>query len=66
VAKHIVQHSVDPGIAIVLTETLPGVPGVARGFHGRCTECGKTMHRWDKDRAVRGAQRHVDSHESGL
>lgn len=65
-AKLIVQHEVDPGIAIVLTEVLPHHPSLARGWRGQCTECGKTMHRWHQDRAISAAQAHVDSHESSL
>jgi hypothetical protein len=61
-AKLIVQHDEDPGIAIILEEVLPGTPGRARGFHGTCTECGFPMHRWTRDNAVRDAQRHVDRH----
>jgi hypothetical protein len=66
VAKLIVQHDVDPGIAVILAEVLPGTPGQAQGWHGQCTECGKTFHRWHKERAEESARGHVDSHESSL
>lgn len=65
-AKIVVQHDRDPGIAIILEEFPDGAPGVARGTHGTCTECGRPMHRWDRDRAIEDAKRHVDAHESGL
>lgn len=65
-AKLLVQHDEDPGIAILLTEVGPEVPGKAQGWHGECTECGKPMHRWHQDRAISDAKTHVDSHESGL
>jgi len=62
VAKLVVHNEVDPGIGMVLEEVLPGVPGRAQGWYGRCTACPKTMHRWHQDRAIRSAQAHVDSH----
>lgn len=65
-AKLIVQHEEDPGIAMALTEVLPGHPDLAQGWRGQCTECGRTMHRWHQDKAVKAAQGHVDSHESSL
>lgn len=65
-AKIIIQHDVDPGIAIVLEHVAPGTPGRAQGYHGSCTECGWPMHRWGQDVALIAAQAHVDRHESGL
>lgn len=65
-AKIVIQHDKDPGIAIVLTEVAAGTPGLTRGFHGTCTECGWPMHRWDRDKAIHSAKGHVDTHESGL
>lgn len=65
-AKLIVQHDEDPGIAIVLEEVPEGTPGRAHGYHGTCTECGWPMHRWLQVRAIEGAKEHVDRHESRL
>jgi hypothetical protein len=65
-AKLIVQHDDDPGIAIILEEWR--IPGSGRflGWHGACTQCGYLVHRWIWGRAVESARRHVDSHESAL
>lgn len=63
-AKLVVQHDEDPAIGIVLTEVLPGDPNVAQGWHGACTECPHTIHRWEEDNAITAARRHVDSHEA--
>jgi hypothetical protein len=65
-AKLIVQHDEDPGIAIVLEYVPPGTPGRPQGWHGTCTQCGRPMHRWDGEVAIAGARVHVDSHESAL
>lgn len=65
-AKLIVQHDEDPGIAIVLEEVPEGTPGRARGYHGSCTECGWPMHRWYSIDAIESAKNHVDRHESRL
>lgn len=65
-AKLVVHHDTDPGIAIVLNYTPPGTPGRARGWRGSCTECGHWMHRWTQEQAVETAQRHVDGHEAVL
>lgn len=65
-AKIVVQHDVDPGIAIVLEEVPEGTPGLARGTRGSCTECGWPMHRWRRDDAIAAAKQHVDLHQSGL
>jgi hypothetical protein len=62
-AKTVIQNEVDPCIAIVLVEVPEGVPGVARGTHGVCTQCGWPLHRWDFRRAVADARIHVDMHE---
>ena len=61
-AKIVVHHDVDPGIGITLEEVLEGTPGRARGWHGKCTECGWPLHRWHQKDAIAGAQRHVDGH----
>jgi hypothetical protein len=66
VAKLIVQHDEDPGIAVILTETIPGTAGLAQGWRGLCTECGMTFHRWHRDKAEESARSHVDRHESSL
>jgi hypothetical protein len=65
-AKLLVQHDTDPGIAVILTEVPPRTPGKAQGCHGTCTECGWTIHRWLTENAIKDAREHVDSHESGL
>jgi hypothetical protein len=65
-AKLLVQHDDDPGIAIILEEVEPGDAHRARGWHGSCTECGYILHRWHQDKAIENAQGHVDRHESHL
>ncbi len=66
-AKLLVQHDDDPGIAIILEEVLPGnAEGRVQGWHGSCTQCGYPIHRWIWGRAVESARRHVDAHESAL
>lgn len=60
-AKVLIQHDKDPGIAIILHED-----DRLQGFHGSCTECGWPMHKWLLEKAVRAAQGHVDRHESSL
>lgn len=65
-AKIVIQHEADPSIGIVLQEVPPGTPGRARGWMGVCTECGFPLHRWERDNAIAGAQKHVDGHESSL
>lgn len=61
-AKIVIHHDVDPGIAIVLEEVFGGISGRARGVHGVCTACGWLMHRWARDNAIRSAKEHVDGH----
>ncbi len=63
-AKIVVEHETDPAIGIVLTEVAPGTPGRAQGTYGTCTECGWPLHRWQRDRAIEDARRHVDGHEA--
>lgn len=65
-AKIVIQNEADPGIAILLEEVPEGTPGRAQGTHGVCTKCGWPMHRWDRDRAIEDAKRHVDGHEAEL
>lgn len=62
-AKLVVQHDEDPGIAIVLGG---GSAGRGLGWSGACTQCGRWVHRWRQDRAIATAKDHVDSHESAL
>lgn len=57
--KTAVWNDRDPGIAIILSESV-------RGYHGQCTQCGWPMHRWNRDSAVASAQRHVDSHAPAM
>lgn len=61
-AKLVVQHDVDPGIAIVVEE----LTSLSAGWSGRCTECGEVITGWDQYTAVRRSKAHVDQHESGL
>lgn len=61
-AKIVIYNEADPCIGITLEEVEPGTPGRARGTHGTCTECGKPMHWWDQNEAIRAAQAHVDGH----
>jgi hypothetical protein len=65
-ARIVIFNQVDPCIGIELEEVPPGTPGRVQGFHGKCTECGWPMHRWDRDKAIAGAQEHVDRHEPVL
>ena len=65
-AKLVVQHDEDPGIAIVLEHVPPRTPGRAQGWHGACTQCGHVIHRWYQDGAFESAKEHVDRHESTL
>jgi hypothetical protein len=65
-AKLIVQHDEDPGIAIVLEYVLPSTPGRPQGWHGTCTQCGRPMHRWNERQAIESARTHVDGHECAL
>jgi len=60
VAKIVVFNEADPCIAITLEETDPerALPGLI----GTCTECGKPMHWWTEEKAMRAAQAHVDGH----
>lgn len=61
-ARIVIFNQVDPCIGIELEEVAPGTPGRPQGFHGKCTECGWPMHRWNRDKAIEGAQAHVDGH----
>jgi len=65
-AKIVVFNDADPNIGIVLEEMPQGAPGKARGWHGKCTQCGRVMHRWAMGNAIRDAQNHVDQHPSAL
>lgn len=58
----VIFNSVDPCIGIILREGLPNAPH-APGFHGSCTQCGWPMHKWDRQKAIEAAQRHVDWHD---
>lgn len=61
-AKIVIHNQVDPAIGITLEYVKPDDPDRPQGWHGKCTECGRNMHRWDQDRAMASAQRHVDRH----
>jgi hypothetical protein len=65
-AKLIVQHDEDPGIAIILEEWRISGSNRFLGWHGTCTQCGRVMHRWGEHRAIESAREHVDRHESAL
>ena len=65
-AKIVVFNEVDPCIGVTLEEVPPGTPGRAHGTYGTCTACGRVTHRWERDNAIRDAQRHVDEHEPVL
>lgn len=60
-----VFNQADPCIGITLTPGLPNAPH-APGFYGACTQCGWPMHRWDRQKAIESAQRHVDGHDPVL
>lgn len=64
VAPVVLCHPVDPCISITLRYSPPETPGRALGWHGTCTQCGHTMHRWRSLTAVRDAMRHVHGHEA--
>lgn len=55
-AKIVVYNDEDPAIGIVLIQR-------SSGWRGECTECGCPIFRRDRDKAVAGAQAHVDSHD---
>lgn len=61
--KTVVFNQIDPCIGFVLETVEPGTPGKARGTYGRCTDCGRPLHRWNREDAVQAAQRHVDAHQ---
>lgn len=63
--KLTVFNDLDPGIAVVLQYT-PGGPGTPLGWHGMCTHCGKPVHYWTEEKALKHAQEHVDGHEPVL
>lgn len=58
----VVFNDQDPDIGIDLTWVPEGTPGVAHGWRGSCTECGKAMHFWTEEKAFESGQQHVDSH----
>lgn len=64
--KLVIFNDADPGIAVTLTCVPQGAPGVARGWHGECTQCGKPVHYWTEEKALKHAQEHVDGHEPEL
>lgn len=61
-AKILVFNEIDPAIGMILETVPPGTPGRAQGTYGTCNECGRVMHRWREDAAIRSAQEHVDAH----
>ncbi len=60
--KLVVFKDDEPEIGITFTYVEPGTPGLARGWHGACTECGKPMHFWSEGNAFERGQWHVDQH----
>lgn len=60
--KLIIFNDQEPEIGITLDYVPPRTPGVARGWHGACTQCGKKVHYWSEGTAFRRAQEHVDAH----
>lgn len=60
--KLVVFKDDEPEIGITFTYVEPGVLGVAQGWRGTCTECGRPMHFWQAERAFTGGQAHVDQH----
>lgn len=64
-AKLEVFNPYEPEIGIVFEYTPPGTPGVAQGWHGKCTECGKVCHYWTEEKVFRKGQDHVNSHFRG-
>lgn len=58
-AKTIVQHDTDPGIAIIINET-------SDGYGGDCTECGSHVFHRRFDDAIAVAEIHVDQHEGSI
>lgn len=63
--KLVVFKDSEPEIAITLEYTPEGTPGVALGWRGSCTECGKTVHYWAEEKAFEHGQKHVDGHGEG-
>lgn len=64
-AEIVIFNRIDPCIGITLREGIEGGPA-APGWHGSCTECGWPMHRWNREKAIEGAQAHVDAHSPVL
>jgi hypothetical protein len=58
-AKTIVQHSTDPGIAIIVQE-------FEDGYGGDCTECGHHVFHKRQPDAIEEAEIHIDTHEGSL
>lgn len=58
--KLVVFKDAEPEIGITLTYVPAGTPGVAQGWRGECTQCGKPVHYWGERAAFQGAQAHVD------
>lgn len=61
--KLVVYKDAEPEIGIVFDWEDAELAGLrAQGWHGRCTQCGKTMHFWTQERAMSNGQTHVDRH----
>ena len=59
--KLVVFNDEDPGVSITFEYVAPGTAGIAQGWRGTCTGCGKPVHFWDEDKAFKYGQEHVDS-----
>jgi len=60
--KLVVFNNREPEVAIVFEYVAPGTAGLARGWRGACTGCGKTLHFWDERKAFQNGQEHVGKH----
>jgi hypothetical protein len=60
--KLVVFNDEDPGVGATFDYVPRGTPGLAHGWRGMCTQCGKPMHFWTQESAFEHGQAHVNSH----
>jgi hypothetical protein len=61
-AKLVVVNEQEPSISVVFEYIDPADPVRPQGWHGKCTGCGRVIHRWQMAGAFDSGQRHVDNH----
>lgn len=59
-ATLVMRSDEDPAVEVVLTEVKPGTPRTAQGWHGVCSACGWTGHKWMLHSMIVSATRHAD------